>query len=200
MAKKDSEIAYLKIRKMIVTTELEPGQEIDMAKLMAKLELGRTPIREALNRLSYESFVKIMARKGMIVADLNIHDMEKLRELRLYFVNYLSDKIISNIEPEDIDMIRQKRDSLMDMENTFMSCLLSDIEFHEVTHKLCKNKFAEEEQNKILYLGVRAMVKEKSLGVDIESLIDDYNHLINFIETKDKFGLESMLLSHILNN
>ncbi len=195
---KASEIAYEKIRKMIVTTELEPGQEIDMNQLMKQLELGRTPIREALNRLSHESFVRILARKGMIVADLNIHDMEKLRELRLYFVKYLSNQIIKNSGKKEIELIKEKLDKLKTIESNFMNSLLADIEFHELTYELCDNKFAEEQMKKNLYLSVRSMVKGKILGVSLETLAENYRQLIEFIKKEDAFGLERMLLSHIL--
>ena len=77
---KDSEKAYEKIRKMIVLTKLKPGQEINVSELMEELNLGKTPIREALNRLSYEGYVRILPRKGMLVTNLNVDDMDKLKD------------------------------------------------------------------------------------------------------------------------
>ena len=47
-----AEEAYAVIRSKIITLELEPGSLISEATLMAKLNLGRTPIREALYDLT----------------------------------------------------------------------------------------------------------------------------------------------------
>jgi DNA-binding GntR family transcriptional regulator len=75
--------AYRQIKEKIVTLELRPAALIDEARLMAELGLGRTPIREALQRLALENLVVILPRRGMIVADLNMSDLQKIFELRL---------------------------------------------------------------------------------------------------------------------
>jgi DNA-binding GntR family transcriptional regulator len=54
-----SDRAYLSIRRLIVTLALEPGSVISESDLMARLGLGRTPIREALRRLANERLVDV---------------------------------------------------------------------------------------------------------------------------------------------
>ncbi len=195
---KDSEIAYEKIRKMIVLTKLKPGQEINVSELMKELDLGKTPIREALNRLSYEGYIRILPRKGMLVTNLNIEDMDKLKDLRLYFIKFLSEQIIINSGDEEIDRLKKVQKKIQELKEDFMSVLSADIEFHEITYELCNNKYAEDLMKRNLYLSIRLMVLKKKLGVSKESLIKDYDTLIECIRNKDKFGLERLLLDHIL--
>lgn len=78
-----SEQAYEQIRYKIVTLELAPGNVINEAALQAELQLGRTPIREALRRLSFEKLVTIIPRRGMFVTDIGITDLKRLFEVRL---------------------------------------------------------------------------------------------------------------------
>jgi DNA-binding GntR family transcriptional regulator len=78
-----SAIAYEQIKERIITLKLPPARFIDEAQLSDELGLGRTPIREALIRLSLEHLVIIMPRRGTLVADLNVSDMQKLYEIRL---------------------------------------------------------------------------------------------------------------------
>src|SRR5690625_4976742 len=47
-----SAVAYFRIRDLIVTLELAPGTALDERDLMTRLQLGRTPVREALRRLA----------------------------------------------------------------------------------------------------------------------------------------------------
>ena len=195
---KDSEKAYEKIRRMIITTEFKPGQEINVTALVEELKLGKTPIREALNRLSYEGFVRILSRKGMLVTNLDVDDMDKLRTLRLYFVRFISEQVILYSGEVDIKRIRDIQEKLFDTEDTFMNCLSADIKFHELTYELCNNKYAEDMLKRNLYLSIRLMVMKKNLGVTIQSIIDDYSSLIECIRNKDRFRLESLLLSHII--
>src|SRR5215467_9464317 len=75
--------AYRLIKERIVTLALPPAALIDEARLMAELGLGRTPIREALQRLALENLVVILPRRGTIVADLNMSDLQKIFEIRI---------------------------------------------------------------------------------------------------------------------
>ncbi len=75
--------AYECIKQKIVSLELSPGSVIDEAALRAELDLGRTPIREALQRLSLEKLVVIVPRRGMFVADIGVMDLQRLFEVRV---------------------------------------------------------------------------------------------------------------------
>ncbi|MBI1294038.1 FCD domain-containing protein [bacterium] len=78
-----NETAYQRIRDMIVHLELPPASVIDEAKLTVELELGLTPIRQALRRLAMENLVVILPRRGTLVADLNMDNLQKIFEIRL---------------------------------------------------------------------------------------------------------------------
>lgn len=75
--------AYERIKQMIVSLQLPPGAVIDESLLQEELGLGRTPIREALKRLSLERLVTIVPRRGMFVTEIHITDLQRLYEVRL---------------------------------------------------------------------------------------------------------------------
>ena len=66
-----SDQAYYRLREMIVTLELAPGEAINERDLMERTQLGRTPIREALRTLANERLVEIFPRRGVLVAGVN---------------------------------------------------------------------------------------------------------------------------------
>jgi DNA-binding GntR family transcriptional regulator len=67
---------------MIVRLELPPGSAVSEAMLSERLGIGRTPIREALQRLARERLVQILPRRGVIVSDINVKSQLRLIELR----------------------------------------------------------------------------------------------------------------------
>jgi DNA-binding GntR family transcriptional regulator len=77
-----SERAYLEIRRMIVQLDLAPGAVIRDDALQAKLGLGRTPIREALQRLVRDQFVTVIPRRGMFVSNIDVGELALLYETR----------------------------------------------------------------------------------------------------------------------
>jgi DNA-binding GntR family transcriptional regulator len=63
--------AYRELEERIVTLDLAPGSVLSEAQLSEQLNIGRTPIREALQRLAREGLIVILPRKGILVSDIN---------------------------------------------------------------------------------------------------------------------------------
>jgi DNA-binding GntR family transcriptional regulator len=73
--------AYDRIKAEIESGEIEPGQTIREAELVARLEMSRTPVREALQRLRLEGFLVQMDRRYLVVelTDEDIHNVYRVR-------------------------------------------------------------------------------------------------------------------------
>jgi len=74
--------AYRAIEEQIVTLKLPPGAVISEAVLSKRLKIGRTPIREAIQRLARERLMVIMPRRGIMVSEVNVHTQLRLLEVR----------------------------------------------------------------------------------------------------------------------
>jgi DNA-binding GntR family transcriptional regulator len=77
-----SDRAYRELEEQIVTLKIPPGTVVSEAALSKRTGFGRTPIREAIQRLARERLVVIMARRGIMVAEVNIQTQLRLLEVR----------------------------------------------------------------------------------------------------------------------
>ncbi len=77
-----AETAYERIEEMIVTLQLEPGAVFSEAELAERLQIGRTPVREALQKLTQYNLIKTLPRRGMMVIEINITQHLALLETR----------------------------------------------------------------------------------------------------------------------
>ena len=77
-----TELAYAHLEELIVTLKLEPGRVVSEGELSTLTGIGRTPIREALQRLAREKLVSILPRRGIIVTEINVGSQLKLLEVR----------------------------------------------------------------------------------------------------------------------
>lgn len=80
--KRATEIAYDTIENLIVTLQLKPGALIVEADLMEITGLGRTPLREALVRMSTNGLIIQLPRRGLIVSDIEAAEHLTLIETR----------------------------------------------------------------------------------------------------------------------
>lgn len=74
--------AYLDLEEMIVTLKLSPGTPVSEGELAAHLGYGRTPVREALQRLARERLVQILPRRGILVSPIDVAGQLRLLEVR----------------------------------------------------------------------------------------------------------------------
>ncbi|MEI9924216.1 MAG: GntR family transcriptional regulator [Bradyrhizobium sp.] len=74
--------AYALIEELIVTLELAPGAVLSEVVLANRLSTGRTPVREALQRLSRDGLVNILPRRGVLVSDMDLSAQLRLLEVR----------------------------------------------------------------------------------------------------------------------
>jgi DNA-binding GntR family transcriptional regulator len=85
-----TEQAYRLIEEQIVTLRLKPGDVLSEQMLSATFKIGRTPIREALQRLAREGLITILPRKGILVSDINPRNQLLVLEVRREIERLLS--------------------------------------------------------------------------------------------------------------
>jgi DNA-binding GntR family transcriptional regulator len=83
-----AERAYDEIRRMIIRLDLAPGDVVREAELQTRLDMSRTPIREALQRLARDHFVTVIPRRGMFVSAINVDELSMLYETRAILEPY----------------------------------------------------------------------------------------------------------------
>src|SRR5262249_51800389 len=74
--------AYEQIKEKIITLYFLPGQYLNEAAISSLLDVGRTPVHQALQRLELEGLVEIMPRKGVVVLPDSISEIIKILESR----------------------------------------------------------------------------------------------------------------------
>ncbi|MDX2480255.1 MAG: GntR family transcriptional regulator [Desulfuromusa sp.] len=74
--------AYRLLEEQLVTLRLKPGELIAEKDLMDRAGIGRTPVREAIQRLSVEGLLQVLPRKGLMVTPLRRSDLSQIIEAR----------------------------------------------------------------------------------------------------------------------
>ncbi len=74
--------AYRVLEHMIVTLELAPSSFVTEGALIEKLDLGRTPVREAIQRLAWEGLLDVRPRAGIAIAPLHPGDWLRVLDAR----------------------------------------------------------------------------------------------------------------------
>jgi DNA-binding GntR family transcriptional regulator len=93
--------AYRELEEMIVTLRLSPGTILSEQALAVRLKIGRTPIREALQRLARDGLVVIMPRRGIMVSEINLRLQLRLLEVRRELERLMASLAAERATPEE---------------------------------------------------------------------------------------------------
>jgi DNA-binding GntR family transcriptional regulator len=102
-----TERAYRALEEEIVTLRLKPSQVLSEQMLSATFNIGRTPIREALQRLAREGLVAILPRKGILVSDINPRNQLLVLEVRRELERLLSRAGAERATKEQRDQLQE---------------------------------------------------------------------------------------------
>jgi DNA-binding GntR family transcriptional regulator len=75
--------AYFALRDRLTTLQIRPGEPIDDSRVASELEVGRTPVREALKRLEDDRLVISYPRRGTFATGVEITDLAHINEIRV---------------------------------------------------------------------------------------------------------------------
>lgn len=75
--------AYARIKKRIFDFDLMPGDRLSESELAQQIEVSRTPLRQALQRLQHEGFVEAMPKVGWLVPMLSFEKFDELYDFRV---------------------------------------------------------------------------------------------------------------------
>lgn len=95
-----SDAAFLRLKADIVTGALRPGAKLKVGDLVARYEVGASPLREALARLSSEHLVILQGQRGFTVAPISRQELEDLTHVRQLVE---CDAVVRAVERGDVE-------------------------------------------------------------------------------------------------
>jgi DNA-binding GntR family transcriptional regulator len=130
---------------MIVRLELPPGAAVSEAMLSERLGIGRTPIREALQRLARERLVQILPRRGVIVSDINVKSQLRLLEVRREIERLVARGAARRATDEERARFAELAKGFEQAARSGddVAFLRIDREFNELCLRAARNEFAE---------------------------------------------------------
>ena len=152
-----TEKAYQLLVYKITRLELEPGSSLAEKNLVKALDIGRTPIREALQRLSAEGLVLHLPNRGMFVAEINASNTQHVYEFRALIdgeAARLAALRASEKDVRDLMALHLSMAKSIDLEDVD-AFVESDRHFYEALARAAQNNYLSEVIPRIFNLHLR---------------------------------------------
>lgn len=139
-----TERAYGELEELIVTLQLEPGAVLSEAALATQLNIGRTPIREALHRLAREGLVMILPRRGILVSEINVRSQLRLLEVRREIERLMARSAAARASQTERAEFRDIAAGMLAAAETGddVTFMRLDLRFNQLIAEACGNEYA----------------------------------------------------------
>ncbi|MCB0265940.1 MAG: GntR family transcriptional regulator [Calditrichaeota bacterium] len=139
-----SEKAYQLVEEMIVTLKMLPGTAFSEQELSKRVNIGRTPLREALQRLIADRLVISLPRRGMIVTEINLTEYLAILETRRELDRLIARKAAQRATPDQCKTLKLCAYELVKAAaaNDISEFMRWDKVSDNIMEHACKNSFA----------------------------------------------------------
>lgn len=193
-----SEEAYARILERIVSLEMPPGSVVNEARLREDLKIGRTPIREALQRLARENLVRSIPHRGTFVTDVNITDLARITEVRVVLEGHaarLAAEKMTAADRESIDgLVKLLRRGFVTDQRELMHL---DQKIHRSIYRAAHNPFLEATLERYFNLSLRLWYLVIDREVRLREAVDEHVELLQSILTADADRAEDIMRRHV---
>ncbi len=197
--------AYLRLRDQIITAEIAPGTLLAEAELMRSLRVGRTPIREAIQRLRRDGFVAVIPRRGTLVTEIKLTDLTAIYEVRAHLESWEAGLAAARVTPaeklEASALMRELR--ALNERDGFEAMLALDRRVHRFVYRCGKNAFLAETIDRYHDLSLRilyvAMAMYPGLTPRMRDVVEDQLQLLEAIIDGDAHKARDIASAHVQN-
>ncbi len=194
-----AETAYRQLRELIVIGTLRPGEVVNEQELADQLGLGRTPVREAVQRLAWQKVVTIFPRRGMAVAKLGFDDILGIFEARETIEARIAELAALRRTAQDVDVLEQlglvvQRSAETGQYGTFLG---DDQALHRGIARAARNSFLEDTVDHLLMLST--WVWHQHFGIHGPHRTNHFHHneIIRAIVDRDGAAARMAMSEHI---
>ena len=137
-----AEQAYKSLEHGLVTLEFAPGTIVSEGRLIESVGLGRTPVREAMQRLAHQELIQVLPRKGLLIAPIRRQDLLHVLEARKPLEQLIVHRAALNARDEQRSSLSSIARALSISHEHFEGFLQLDNELDDLLDACAGNPFA----------------------------------------------------------
>jgi DNA-binding GntR family transcriptional regulator len=193
-------VAYETLKQKIIVGFFLPGQYLNEAAIAEQLDLGRTPVHQALQRLQVEGLVEVVPRKGVIIQPDTAEQMLEILDARIVVEPELVRSATRNVTNEHI----QELERILFSESrtaggTIDSFIAKDREFHGYITRLSGNAVLGDFARMLHERSTRYWLLTMWQTLDTVATGQQHRAILQAIRKRDATAAGKAMRSHLMS-
>ena len=191
--------AYEALKHRIITLVYRPGSYLNESMIGEDLEFGKTPIRQAIDRLRLEGMLDVMPRKGVIVRPISFEEVSQIASVRIVLEGYCVEQAAEKISADDLDtlldVINQTKEVALKQDSIGLMSL--DREFHHLVSTASNNQVLVPLITGLLERSLRFWFISLSKPEHVAKTIDEHFEIYEALKKRDPARAKAAAEHHI---
>ncbi|HEX2766415.1 MAG TPA: GntR family transcriptional regulator [Candidatus Limnocylindria bacterium] len=194
-----SERVYQALRHRILAGMLEPGSRLVELQLATEFTVSRTPVREALKRLTAEGLIRVDPVRGIVVSDVDARELEEIFVVREVLDGLAARLAAGRVSSTDLTKLHLLMDMMRDAVRTgqWEGMVQANIKFHDVLHQAAGNERLRHLTRNLLDF-VRRFSNEAFASQErAAEVLAEHEEIIRAMELRDPDLAEKVARRHV---
>lgn len=189
------------LRRLILTLELEPGLALSEAALMKRYGWGRTPLREACQRLAEQSLLQTAPRQGVVVTPLSVFDFVEVMDAMSIVIGAaaaLACQRLSAAQLDELDEIVSQAEAA-EAHGDYPAVSRLDYEFHRRLAQATGNRYLGRYLVHLHQVAARFNLAAWRRDGRAHASLHEHRRIVETLRSRDPAASQAVMLEHIEN-
>lgn len=196
-----SDQVYHALRERILGGRIKPGTALKERELCEQLNVSRTPIREALRRLSAEGLTEVRPRRSIVVSSFKADELAEIFELGIVLESFVAGLAAKKATREDVRgleaIVVEMQDLIARGTPSSQDYISLDQAFHDAIAGIARNPRITQILRQSMSVRVLANIFERYSPADFAVSLAQHGTILRAIATGDADWAQSAMGSHI---
>lgn len=198
---RESDRIEKELREKILTLELEPGTAISEASLLKRYHWGRTPLREAFQRLAEQSLLQIIPHHGVVITPLSVFEFVEVMEAMAMVIGPAASLASKHLTESELSMlentIKQSKEAILTSD--FTSIAAHDYDFHRILALATGNRYLCRHLLHLHQVATRFNLASWKRDLNVEFSLKEHELILEALHQHDETMVRNVMMAHIEN-
>jgi DNA-binding GntR family transcriptional regulator len=198
---RESDRVEKELREQILTLQIEPGLAISEASLIKRYGWGRTPLREAFQRLAEQSLLQIIPHHGVVVTPLSVFEFVEVMDAMAMVIGPAASLACKHLTEDELLQLEHtiEQSKIAASQSDFVSNATQDYEFHRILAIATRNRYLCRHLLYLHQMATRFNLASWKRDSSIEFSLNEHRRILEAILQRDENEARKVMLEHIEN-
>ncbi len=198
---RESDRVEQELRHLILTLQIDPGLSVTEASLINRYGWGRTPLREAFQRLAEQSLLQVIPHHGVVVTPLSVFEFVEVMDAMAMVIGPAASLACKRLTAEELQQLEQnvEQSKIAASRSDFIAVATQDYEFHRFLAAATGNRYLCQYLVHLHQVATRFNLAAWKRNSSAEYSLSEHIRILEALHHHDEEQARSFMLEHIEN-